>query len=435
MIKSKCLLPFLLICSLLTFTPANAEEKKELLLDRLGIDVHGFADLRAGTRITEDDHEQDTSLLESRLQLDVSRIGDIATFQIRADFLYDDIPKETDLDLEDGTGFIDLREANILFSPIDIMDIKIGRQILTWGTGDLLFINDLFPKDWQSFFCGRDVEYLKAPSDALLISIFPDFANIDLAFTPRFDSDRFINGERISYYNPTLGRHAGQDAIINPHKPNKWFDDHEISLRISRDIAGYELAFYGYNGFWKSPAGMDPVRQKAIFPALAVFGSSIRGRLKNGLFNLETAYYNSRDDTSGDNPFIPNSEIRLLAGYEQELARDFSGAFQYYLEYMKDHGRYLASLPAGSHSKDKDRHVLTLRLTKLALNQNLILSLFCYWSPSDKDAYLRPNVKYKLSDSLMITAGGNIFAGSDNYTFFGQFEKNSNIYAGIRYSL
>ena len=432
MAGSKSLLTLLLI--LLTFAPANAGELDKFLFDRLGFNIHGFVDLRAGTRVTEDDHEKDTSLLESRFQLDMSRIGDIATFQVRADFLYDDVREETDLDLEDGTGFIDLREANILFSPIDLMDVKIGRQILTWGTGDLLFINDLFPKDWQSFFCGRDVEYLKAPSDALFVSIFPDFANIDLAYTPRFDPDRFISGERISYYNPALGRRAGRDAIIEAHRPDGWFKDSEISLRISRDMAGYELALYAYDGFWKSPAGMDPVRQKAIFPDLRVFGASLRGRLKNGLFNLETAYYNSKEDTGGDNSFIPNSEIRLLAGYEQELARDFSGAFQYYLEYMKDHGSYRAALPANDHAKDKDRHVLTMRLTKLALNQNLTLSLFCYYSPSDKDAYFRPNVKYKLSDSLMITAGGNIFTGSDDYTFFGQFEKNSNVYAGVRYS-
>ncbi|HBN27118.1 MAG TPA: hypothetical protein DD405_06595, partial [Desulfobacteraceae bacterium] len=127
MVKIKYLLMLLAICILIRFTPVHAGEQPESLLGRLGIDVHGFADLRAGTRITEDDYERDTSLLESRLQLDLSRIDDIAAFQIRADFIYDDIPKETDLDLEDGTGFIDLREANVLFSPIDIMDVKIGR--------------------------------------------------------------------------------------------------------------------------------------------------------------------------------------------------------------------------------------------------------------------------------------------------------------------
>ncbi|MFW6031595.1 MAG: hypothetical protein ACOC9T_03300, partial [Myxococcota bacterium] len=32
------------------------------------------------------------------------------------------------------------------------------------GTGDLVFLNDLFPKDWRSFLLGRDLDYLKAPS-------------------------------------------------------------------------------------------------------------------------------------------------------------------------------------------------------------------------------------------------------------------------------
>ncbi len=62
--------------------------------------------------------------------------------------------------------------------------ITLGRQILTWGTGDLVFINDLFPKDWVSFFIGRDVEYLKAPSDALKVSAFSSWANLDLVYTP-----------------------------------------------------------------------------------------------------------------------------------------------------------------------------------------------------------------------------------------------------------
>ena len=35
-------------------------------------------------------------------------------------------------------------------------DLKIGQQVLTWGTGDYVFLNDLFPKDYQSFFSGRD---------------------------------------------------------------------------------------------------------------------------------------------------------------------------------------------------------------------------------------------------------------------------------------
>ena len=78
--------------------------------------------------------------------------------------------------------------------------------------------------------------------------------------------------------------------------------------------------------------------------------------------------------------------------------------------------------------------MLTLRLTQMLMNQNLILSLFTFYSPSDKDAYFRPAVTYKISDHWMVTANGNFFVGEDDHTFFGQFEDNTNVYAGVRWS-
>jgi hypothetical protein len=411
-----------------------AQSQDETVFERLGVHVHGFVDLRGGIRTQDDPYERDTSLGEVRLQTDISRMGDVATLQIRADFLYDDVPEDTDIDLEEGTGEVDLREANILFSPWMMMDVKVGRQILTWGTGDLLFINDLFPKDWQSFFSGRDETYLKAPSDAVFVSLFPGFANIDVAYTPRFDSDRYISGERISFWNPVLGRRSGRDHVVRAEKPDEWLSDDEIALRIYRNMAGYEIAVYGYNGFWKTPKGMDPQTANAIFPELWAYGASLRGPFGGGLVNLEGGHYISSDDEGGTDPFIPNSELRLLAGYEREIARNLTGRIQYYLEYMEDYGGYKAGLEAGQKGRDEDRHVFTLRLTKLALNQNMTLSLFAYYSPSDEDAYLRPMVSHKITDSWLVTAGANLFGGTEDHTFFGQFEKNTNVYAAIRYS-
>lgn len=398
-----------------------------------GVDVHGFADLRMGTRLRNDPHERDTSLAEGRLQFDLSRMGDLATLQLRADLLYDEVAENHDIDLEEGRGWLDLREANVLFTPFEIMDVKVGRQILTWGTGDLLFVNDLFPKDWQSFFSGRDVEYLKAPSDALFVSLFPDLVNVDIAYVPRFDADRYISGERISYWNSLLGRRAGTDAIASVDRPDGLFRDDEVALRVSRNVAGYDVALYTYVGQWKSPVGMDMLATNAIFPELAVYGASVQGGLGQGVVGAEAGYYDSSDDRDGSLPTVPNSELRLLVGYERELGRNFTGGVQYYVEIMRDYGSYLATLPEGSAARDEDRHVVTLRLTKLVLNQDLALSLFAYYSPSDSDGYLRPAATYKVDDQWSVLAGGNIFVGRDPHTFFGQFEKNTNIYGGVRY--
>jgi hypothetical protein len=112
------------------------------------------------------------------------------------------------------------------------MDLKIGRQILTWGTGDLLFINDLFPKDWNSFFIGRDEEYLKAPSDGIRVSLYTKLINLDIVYTPRFDADRFIDGRRISYWNETLGRRAGRDAPVKAIIPDNWFSDDSFMFMV-----------------------------------------------------------------------------------------------------------------------------------------------------------------------------------------------------------
>ena len=398
------------------------------------IDVHGFVDVRAGVRTQNDSNEKDTSLGEARFQLDLERMGDLSTIKIRSDFLYDDVPENRTLDLEDGTGAIDLREMNILVSPLDFMDVKVGRQILTWGTGDLLFINDMFPKDWQSFFCGRDVEYLKAPSDAVFVSLFPRFANIDIAYTPRFDSDRYISGDRISYWNPMLGDRAGRDAVIDPDKSDEWFENNETAIRIYKNVVGYELAAYAYDGYWKTPQGMDPVTMRAFFPELSVYGASVRGGLGKGLINFEGGYYDSKDDSDGSDPFVPNDEARVLIGYERELMKDLSAGFQYYVEHMLDYNDYKSALPGGQNARDEDRQVATIRLTKQALNQTLTLSLFTYYSPTDKDAYLRPVIKYKVTDVWLVTVGGNVFLGEDDHTFFGQFEKNNNVYGGVRYS-
>jgi hypothetical protein len=415
-----------IISSLTAVAGASGEsaDVNDSFLSRLPIETHGFYEIRGGYRLQNDKYEKDMSIMENRLQLDLSSYLDWGDLKFKGDFIGDLVEEQADFDL---------REANLFSRPTDYMDLKVGRQILTWGTGDLIFINDLFPKDWESFFIGRDSEYLKSPSDAAKLSLFGDWANLDIAFTPQFDPDRFIDGRRISYWNSNLGRTAGQDAIVHTDKPNDWFGASEIAARIYKNIDNYELALYGYQGYWKSPGGQNAAMTQATFPDLNVYGASLRGAVAKGIGNLEAGYYESSDDQSGEDPLVNNSEMRYLAGYTREIGRDFTMGLQYYVEYMLDFGAYKRTLPSGP-ARDRDRHLTSLRLTKLLMNQNLRCSLFTYYSPSDKDVYVRPNVNYKASDNLAVEAGGNIFFGDYPNTFFGQFHDNTNVYLGLRYS-
>ncbi|MEN8255295.1 MAG: hypothetical protein ABFR33_07480, partial [Verrucomicrobiota bacterium] len=359
---------------------------------------------------------------------------DWGEFSARGDLVYDDLMDDIEkVDLENGDGFFDLRELNLLFTPVDWADVKVGRQILTWGTGDLLFINDLFPKDWNSFMLGRDEEYLKAPSDALFTSFFPSFASIDVAYMPRMDADRYIDGRRISYWSPMPAPGSITGNEFEAEKRDDWFREDEISMRIYRDIKGYESSLYYYHGFWKSPMGMNATGP--YFPRMTAYGASAKGSLGKGLVNTELGYYDSHEDRSGTDPFVPNSEFRILTGYEREVAKDLMAGMQYYVEWMMDHNDYKASpMIDPATARDELRHVLTLRLTQMLMNQNLVLSLFTFYSPSDNDAYLRPSATYKISDHWKVTASGGFFVGENDHTFFGQLRYNSNLNLGVRYS-
>jgi len=386
-------------------------------------EIQGFLELRAGCRTQEDSQQKDISVMETRLQAELFTYTDWAEFKYKGDVWADAVTEK---------GDYDTREIWFFSRPSDFLDVKIGRQVLTWGTGDLVFLNDLFPKDWQSYFIGRDKEYLKAPSDAAKVSYFTDLANIDVVYTPKFDPDRFITGEYISYWDPEQKRLVGRDERISTDTPDRWFQDDEIAARIYRNINNYELAVYGYRGFWKRPGGQTP-DGVGIFPDLNVYGASLRGQVGPGIGNIESAYYQSADDEGGSDPLINNSEMRYLIGYTQDLAKDFNTSLQYYIEQMLNYREYKKHL-AGGNARDRFRQVITLQLTKLLMNQNLELHLSSYYSPSDRDAYLRPNIHYKYTDKITMEAGANIFTGKEPHTFFGQFENNTNIYVAVRYS-
>jgi len=397
------------------------------------LEFNGYLETRVGVRIMDDARQKDASIGEVRLQLETEQEFDEVTLNIVTDFVYDPVLDVYPPDLENGEGVIDLRQANIVMSPVDFMDIKLGRQLLTWGTGDLLFINDLFAKDWNSFLIGRDVEYLKAPTDAIKVSMFFNVLNVDIVYTPVFDSDRFIDGNRITFFDRMTNTFRGRDQPLSVDKPEDAFDDDELSLRLFRSFGANEVAFYYYHGFWKSPAGVNPLSGNGLFPALEVYGASIRGTVAGGIGYAEVGLYKS-DDSAASNPLSRNSELRLLMGYERELALELTGSLQYYVENKQDYDDYANSLPDDSIVDDKNRQVITVRFTKLMLQQELNVSFFNFYSTTDKDGFARFVTSYKLSDDLKVESGFNYFYGKYQYTFYAQFEDSSNIYAAIRYA-
>lgn len=391
------------------------------------LELHGFVDFGTGARVSDDPLQPDDVLLsEARFRLDLLHYGDRAELSFKGDLVADGLSDEVDIDIRQAV--VSLRASNWL-------DVRAGRQVLTWGTGDLVFLNDLFPKDFVSFFVGREDEFLKAPANALRLTFYSSVADLDVVATPVFEPDRYITGERLSYFD------AGQSELVSAASaggplqatdPTHEVRNGELAWRLYRNVAGYELAVYGYLGFAKQPLAFDPGVGMPRHSRLGSYGASARGALAGGIVHLETSYYDHADDV-GDDPFLPNSQWRALAGYEHELRADVVAGVQYYMEHTLDHDLLLASSSTPQFEPSRTRHVLTGRLTYRMLQQTLTASLFGFVSPNDGDSHVRPSLSYALSDAFSVTGGANVMLG-DEHTFFGQLADASNVYLRGRYS-
>ncbi len=368
---------------------------------------------------------QDFLMREARLQLRGDLYGDVGEAHFVMDALEDG--------LRQGSAEMTLREGYVKFNALgDHLEVRAGRQPTTWGTGDLLFINDLFPKDWVSFFIGREDQYLKLPSDAVRLGIYGLPVGVDLVYTPQFTADNLPQGERLAFWAP---------AFVPTQLPTSELGNGEFALRLNRYFGSINAAFYGYVGFWKSPLGMRVEASSPVgfyYPELRSWGGSLRGPLFGGVAWAEGAYYDSADDPDGVDPLVPNSEWRGMVGYERSWWSDFTGGMQFYWEGMQDYAAARSSLDAAfgpqAFLKDENRTLLTVRLRQQLLYQTLTLGVFGFYSPTDEDSYVRLTADYDYSDQLKLTAGANLFQGKDSRTLFGMNDQNDSVYGRIRLS-
>ena len=393
------------------------------------LDWHGSVLANYATRLGTTRHEKPASgdflLGEERLQLQLSGTapGGGAGYFAKTDFLRDET---------NAASAVDVREAYLTYAK-GSLDIRAGRQIHTWGVGDLLFINDLFPKNYAALFSGRPMEYLKTGAGSLKTSFYSDKASLDIIATPVFEPDQFPTSQNFFLFDP-----FSQVTNRVEAKPRHDLDNAELAARLYRPILGFDAALYAYRGFFRTPS-MEPDSMTAptkltiVYPRLAVYGASLQGNAVGGVLSFEAGFYDSRQDIAGTNPLIPNSQTRFLAGYQRSPWADFTAGLQYYGEYMHKYNRYEASFPAGLPKQDRLRQLLTLRLTQFLKYQTWKLSLFSFWSPTDKDFYLIPEAACHVTDELTATVGVNVFGGANNNTFLGQLDKNDNIYLSMRY--
>lgn len=385
------------------------------------VEMHGFllgtyTGRNTGQR-PNSEHPSDFLLAEERFQLEASAaIEDSieASARVKVDLFHDAVSNTFD---------IDLRQAHLDYATGNF-DFRLGRQILTWGTGDLLFINDAFAKDWASFFSGKPLQYLKVGSDGLSFRYWSNLFNAEAAIL-FFQPDLLPSPSHFFLFDPYPTVTARKEEL-----PAKRYGDLETSLRLFRNIRGWDLALYLSRGFWKQPSIIvddpdNPANLTFIYPRMTIYGFSAQGAIASGLGSVEIGYYDTHQLPK--NSTVPSDRFKFLLGYQTQLSADLNMGIQYLSEIQK---KSSSSLHLAARKRYRD--TLTLRWDRFLQHQTKKVSLFLFYSFTDQDLLFQPETVSHLSDNLTLTFGANIFEGKDETTLFGQHDRNDNLYASFQ---
>ena len=153
---------------------------------------------------------------------------------------------------------LEVREAyvEIYDFPLDRLDFRAGRQLIPWGTGDLVSptdnINPLDLADFKDF--GR-----RLGSDALQFSWYPGPVTVSAVYVPVFTPARLPAGWMDLFLPPEM---AGLSGVLSEEKirvdlPAATLQESAFGVKLAGRIGGYDLSISYLDGRYDLPAAKE----------------------------------------------------------------------------------------------------------------------------------------------------------------------------------
>lgn len=381
--------------------------------------VSGFVQMRQAQRAKSLDvctvEACSTMLQEALTELLIERrFGNQLSASLRLEANYDNA-------LSEGHGRV--REGVVDWAPGASLNLKLGRQILTWGVSDYLYVNDLFPKNYDSFFTGGGFDRMKEPVDGLRSAWHGGGLDVE-AVVSRSKADRM----------PDPGRFTATAMSASAFKPDDVNDSADVAVKVATNVrrmdwAAYLASFRSRERVYR----MDGVGLREERPRLQHLGVSGTGNCMGGLSWVEAALRHS--DTTEQNVVSRHylgSSFKGILGHSQEVGSDLSVSAQLQVEAPTSYGRYKAQLAAGVAPLERVTSTLHLRVHGRWKNQTVGAGAQVFVG-NEGDSHFNPFVSWSPADGWTLEGGANVFNGKPD-TRYGAFKDDTNVYILGRFS-
>jgi len=306
-------------------------------------------------------------------------------------------------------------------------DIRFGQQFIFWGATDWVNPTDVI-NPWDFANMSGEIEDYRLPVMALSVQ--------------GYLGELTLQGVLVPGFTPTIIP-LPPNAVV--YYPKMGYDQPQWGFRITSYLGNTDLSISYYNGhdnMASISSGMDYTSasprliNSVNYHPIQMFGLDFIRPI--GAWNIkgEAAYIKTADD-DGKDPFITNSNIQTVIGFDYIWSDDLSLNLQYVNQLLTDYKYSTEQAAIGSMGLSE--------YMKAPEEISHSLSTMISWSPIDyvsgqligiydlvdHDSFVMAFASWEMADAMNLTAGAVNFQGGATTTY-GRMDEEDKLFIELK---
>ena len=319
---------------------------------------------------------------------------------------------ETDIELHEAYVEINMKDYNL----------RIGRQLITWGNSDGIRITDMIcPLDMTEFVT-QDFDDTRIPINAVNISTTKGSMELQFIGIPTFKEAEFPAQDSPWFNIPDAMK--GMD--MENDKPEKTIENSEAALKAAFYFSQIDFAVSGMYVWTDSPLyRIKNNKLESIYRRQKIIGIEASSTLGKFVVRNENAvHFDDYLENEEYSELIKKDIFKSLIGLDWYPGNDWTISGQFFTEMIADY--------SDETKNDEYESTATLNLEKKLMNQMLDISAMTYYNINKKDMYNKILIAYDFTDNISAEVGIDIFSGEEG--FYSDQKDNSQVRTKLKYS-
>jgi hypothetical protein len=335
---------------------------------------------------------------------------------------------------DDQQSKLELRDAYMDYSQ-GPFDFRLGKQQIVWGETVGLFIADVVNgRDLREYIL-PDFNLIRRPQWSADVAFSHEMISMEL-FTsiPEFNL-LGVQGSEFEFPTPLP---SGVPVVVSePSEPRVELRNLETGGRLSYLTHGWDLGVFGLYGWEKSPVLFKkpipvwPPTYEQEYMRQSRFGSTFSKEVHDVIFKGEAVVsprsYFTSTNTSDKDRVTRNTVINSVLSMDYTLFGELESNFQWLHRIIPDADEHLVN--------EKDlKQYFSVWIRFDMWNGKIEPEILWIRGLTEWDVLWRPKVGYRMTDSLLLDVGADIFEGHPNTGLFGIFEDRDRAFVELSYS-